>query len=89
MCKWGTTTPVQVVIPADLSHTGRQRVAIKNIDACLALIIQALQRQGIHTRACCCGHGQRPAQITLANGKTLTLIQAQSLITNPDTETVS
>lgn len=65
MCKWGTYEEVEVTIPADLSYSGEERVAIKKIDACIAPIIRALNEAGIKTRSSCCGHGKCDGHISL------------------------
>jgi hypothetical protein len=52
MCKWGTNTEVEIV----------RRV---KVDACIADWIVDLNRQGIHTTSCCCGHGGAPATATI------------------------
>lgn len=69
MCKWGTSTPLTVTIPAHLSHTGVQRQDVKDIDSCIAGIVRALNNAGIVTVASCCGHGKRPGNIALSDGR--------------------
>lgn len=71
MCAHGDTLPVLVVIPADLSHTGVERVAEKPIDACIAPLVAALQSGGINMRSSCCGHGRGPGEILLQDGRRL------------------
>lgn len=63
MCRWGDTVDVEVTIPADLSHTGKVRRAVKPIDRCLADRVREYDRQGLVMRGSCCGHGQRPSEI--------------------------
>ena len=46
MCKWGTTVEVAVTIDAAHSYTGEERQAVKKIDACIAPIVDALNRGG-------------------------------------------
>jgi len=46
MCKWGTWIPVRVKVPADLSCTGKDAWREKNIDACIADLVGALQAAG-------------------------------------------
>ena len=43
------------------------------IDPCLVSIIKALNEGGIKTVASCCGHGRRPGNIVLANGRELVI----------------
>lgn len=65
------TQPLRVPIAADLSHTGKARVATKPIDACLFDLVRALNVMGIPTRSSCCGHGKGPGEILLQDGRTL------------------
>jgi len=65
MCEWGTSVEVEVTVPADLSYTGEDRVAVKKIDACIAPIVKALNEAGIKTRSSCCGHGKTDGHISL------------------------
>jgi hypothetical protein len=73
MCEWGKTTSVMVMVPADLSFTGKSRYEHVKIDACIADLIAALQRSGLYTRSCCCGHGKYDGHIELCDGRTLTI----------------
>jgi len=41
------------------------------IDPCLKKIIKALNDGGIKTKASCCGHGRRPGNIVLEDGREL------------------
>jgi hypothetical protein len=80
MCKHGQEVIVSVKIPADLSHTGEARWKDCGIDACIADIVRALQAAGIDMRASCCGHGDRPGEIRLQDGRTV-IVQQPELIT--------
>lgn len=71
MCKWGTTVPMLVTIPADLSCTGEIAQRIKPIDACIAAIVYALNVAGIKTSGSCCGHGKADGWIVLNDGREL------------------
>jgi hypothetical protein len=71
MCEHGNTVDLEVTVPADLSHTGQDRWAVKPIDRCIAPIVQALNDGGVTTVSSCCGHGKRPGVIALADGRTL------------------
>lgn len=42
---------------------------IRDIDTCIAPIVQALNNTGVATIACCCGHGKRPGNIALTDGR--------------------
>lgn len=79
MCKWGTDVPLEVTIPASLSATGVARRKIVGVDACIAPVVKALNDAGMPTIASCCGHGRRPGNIALADGR--------ELIIAPDYET--
>lgn len=78
MCKWGTDTLLLVPMPANLSHTGEFRWAVKGVDSCIAPIVQALNDAGIYTSGCCCGHGKAPGNIHLHDGRIIE-------ISSPDT----
>jgi hypothetical protein len=66
-----TPEPCYVPIPADLSHTGSEYWTDKPVDACIVGIVRALNLGTVKTRSSCCGHGQRPGQILLADGRKL------------------
>lgn len=42
-------------------------------DPCIASVVVALNAWGIKTVASCCGHGERPGSIVLADGRELTI----------------
>jgi hypothetical protein len=63
-------------MPAELSYTGKFRWAIKGIDSCIADIVNALNASGVYTANCCCGHGERPGEIILHDGRTLTITES-------------
>lgn len=46
-------------------------------DPCLSLIVTALNEGGIETVASCCGHGQRPGNVALADGRQLFVADAE------------
>lgn len=71
MCDWGTQVLLLVPMPAELSHTGQFRWAIKGVDACIADLVQALNSAGIYTANSCCGHGKAPGVIFLHDGRVL------------------
>ena len=74
MCTWGTTVTLDLTIPAEDSHTGEAYVRPVEVDACIAPIVRALNDAGVPTRACCCGHGKRPGNIALADGRELVVV---------------
>jgi len=73
MCKWGTNVKLRVLIPANLSHTGKARWSTKKIDACIAPIVDALNKGGVLTDSCCCRHGKANGEIHLQDGRVLTI----------------
>ena len=71
MCKWNTTKQLEVTIPARLSRTKKERQKIVDVDSCIYDIVETLNKNGFLTDACCCGHGNRPGSIILADGREL------------------
>jgi hypothetical protein len=69
MCEWGNTKPLGVRVPANLSHTGKVRLKIVDIDKCIYDIVKALNDAGIFTVASCCGHGKQLGSIILENNR--------------------
>ncbi len=66
---------VSVILPADLSHTGKSRRKIVGVDACLAEIVRRLNSpvfgEDPITEGCCCGHGNAHGEILLVDGRRL------------------
>ena len=58
MCKWGTYKEVEVTIVAELSCTGKEKRKVIKVDACIADLVEALDKGGIKMVASCCGHGK-------------------------------
>lgn len=71
MCEHGNEIFLIVPIPANLSHTGKFRWETKAIDSCIATIVDALNKAGIYTAGCCCGHGRIDGNIILHDGRVL------------------
>jgi hypothetical protein len=69
---------VEVVIPPDLSCDGTTYRKKMQIDACIADLVEALDRAGIATRGCCCGHGEHEGHIQLQDGRVLLVLQGPS-----------
>lgn len=68
MCKWHGGT-----------YEGNLRVDLANgkwcsVDACIQPLVQALNDGGVLTIASCCGHGQMPGTIALADGRWLMVV---------------
>jgi len=62
---------MELIMNAELSHTGEEQLKKVPIDQCIADIVKALNDGGIKTKACCCGHGEVPGNIILADGRWL------------------
>jgi|GEM_PF-3114795 len=77
MCEWGTYKEVLVKIPADLSSTGREKWKSEKIDACIADIVEAMQKAGIDMRGSCCGHNKTNGHIDLQDGRVLLVLQGR------------
>ena len=75
MCKWGETTDVKVWIPAELSHDGKARWAMKPLDNCIVDIVKGLNNMGVYTIGSCCGHGKGDGEIFLEDGRELIVRQ--------------
>jgi hypothetical protein len=64
---------VRVRIPADLSCSGQAYWKLAKIDACIAALVNALQRGGVDMRCSCCGHGGDLGYINLEDGRVLVI----------------
>ena len=62
---------LKLKIASDLSYTEEERWATKKVDASIADIVCALQAGGIDMRGSCSGHGGRPGEIILQDGREL------------------
>ena len=62
---------LRVLIAADLSHAGNAYWRNVKIDACIAPIVDALNKGGVLTRQSCCGHGKADGRIDLQDGRVL------------------
>ncbi len=74
MCKRGIHKMIRVKIPADLSCTSKDRFRKMPIDACIAPIVDVLQKGGIDMRGSCCGHGIGVGDIHLQDGRLLLIL---------------
>lgn len=63
MCQHGNTEALYL-------HPGRW----VDIDSCIVDFVTALNEAGIYTVASCCGHGNRPGNIALADGRELIIV---------------
>ena len=78
MCEYGTTVPVRVKVPADLSCSGAASWKEVQIDFCIAPIIKALQDAEIDMRGSCCGHSKGLGSIHLQDGRELLVLSKES-----------
>ncbi len=64
---------VSVVIPADLSYTGKVRRKTVPIDACIANVVRRLNSDVDEptTRSSCCGHELGNPEVVLADHTTI------------------
>lgn len=69
MCQWGNHKLTMVYLSPDFSCTDKERLALKDIDSCIADIVHALNSAGIKTRTSCCGHHRAPGIIDLEDGR--------------------
>ena len=46
-----------------------------HVDYCIAALVRALNGAGFITVASCCGHGNRPGNIALADGRELIIVK--------------
>ena len=58
------TGQVELVPPAFMARDDGRGICV---DVCLALEVSQLWRLGIRTTGCCCGHGEHPAYIGVAD----------------------
>lgn len=66
MCDWGTNKTLLVPVSStEWKH--------KSVDACIADIVEALNKNGILTLNCCCGHGKTDGSILLHDGRELVI----------------
>lgn len=77
MCEHGQEELVEVLVPAELSHTGKAQWKRVGIDACIVSIVEALSSAGVHMRGCCCGHGSGEGDILLQDGRVLIILSPE------------
>lgn len=67
MCEQGdTVTLFEIGQPNNTTKT-------MDVDRCIVDIVTALNNAGAYTIACCCGHGKRPGNIALHDGRELVI----------------
>ncbi len=67
MCKWGNVITFKKMNP-------RSTKATFQVDRCIAPAVKALNKVQLYTIASCCGHGKRPGNIVLADGREIFII---------------
>jgi hypothetical protein len=77
MCDHGDYVDCQLTVLGSLAHEGEDTVKTKPVDQCIADIVRALEAAGIRMYGSCCGHGQRPGEIPLADGRVVMIVQPQ------------
>ena len=70
---------MELTIPAELSHTGKERKKRVDVDHCIVPLVKALNDGECQTVACCCGHGKRPGNIALADGRELIVCRSYEI----------
>ena len=71
MCEYGNVVILRVPIPEYLSYNKEFRWEYKDVDSCIAPIVDALNKAGIYTSGGCCGHGKEDGSILLHDGRIL------------------
>lgn len=75
MCKHGNTIQLEVVVSANYSSTGKDKLKLVDIDSCIFPLVKALNDAGIPTIASCCGHNKIHGNIALCDGRELFIIR--------------
>lgn len=65
MCADHSTVLVEIPTATPRGEHGRAR----GIDRCIVPLVQALNTAGLATVASCCGHGYRPGNVILGDGR--------------------
>ena len=62
--------------PTDLlcCDTCKWQPGAGGIDGCMQPIVEALNKAGLETIASCCGHGKRPGNIALRDGREIMIL---------------
>jgi len=64
MCKQGDTSQMLIT-----DKSGNKKLI--DVDNCIFGLVKALNDNGFHTKACCCGHGAHSGNIALMDGREL------------------
>lgn len=70
MCDGHSDVLVLIPTASERWEHGRKR----GIDGCIAPLVAALNAGGVATVASCCGHGDRPGNVALADGRELLIV---------------
>jgi hypothetical protein len=71
--------------PTTVSSWWEGEAKVRPVDYCVSAIVAGLNRAGVATVGSCCGHGDNPGEIILADGRLLT-ITANPYPAPPDPE---
>lgn len=74
MCKHGDTVECLVPVAARDAAEGIDIIKLKQIDGCIAPLVEALNAIGWATRSSCCGHGRGRGEILLQDGRMLLIV---------------
>lgn len=66
---FGTVKPVKLSMLYAILPNGEEKYKDVNIDACISQVLKHLWDNGIFTLSSCCGHGNRPPSIVLAESE--------------------
>ena len=78
MCKHGTDRFVDQALLPGVDYIDKTKMV--HIDECIADLVLALNKGGVHTVACCCGHEHPPGEIILADGRCLLIVEPDQTI---------
>lgn len=66
---FGTVKPAKLKMLTAILPDGTREYKDVNIDACIAPVLKHLWDNGVFTAGSCCGHGDKPPSIVLADGE--------------------
>lgn len=80
-CKHCGRWPIPVWVPIEFDGSTPRLWGKCALDACIAEVVRNLNRAGIYTAGCCCGHhGPCPPNITLWGKREIGLADARRLL---------
>lgn len=72
VCDDHSNVLVEIPGASPRGHLGTKRA----IDGCIAPLVEALNAAGLPTVASCCGHGHRPGNIVLEDGREIIIARS-------------